>query len=268
MDNIVFIIDVTDKRNQYLMQALQQDGYIVEEFIINRKCYDALKMYVYVFAPATVLDNDIAEDIPSGSMIFCLNCESKLCKYFWKKDIKVIKFFDDEILAMQNAYLTAEGTLALIIDNTLESIKNSNILVLGYGRLGKTITKLLKDNNVNVYVATNPTDEQAQATVVANYVCDIKSCKKHMPYFSAIVNTIPAKVLCREELALVNKNCLIVDLASKPGGVDHKAACELNIKTLHALGVPGKTAPKTAAENLRGSIYKIIYESKQKGNYE
>jgi len=132
--------------------------------------------------------------------------------------------------------------------------------------LGKTVTKLLKDIDANVYVGTNGIDEMATASVIADYSCLIRNCKKHLPYFAAIINTVPAMIFGTEQLINVSKECFILDLASQPGGIDHDKAKELGLNSMHYLGVPGKVSPLTAAEQVRSSILKIIY--KQKVNYD
>jgi len=75
-----------------------------------------------------------------------------------------------------------------------------------------------------------------------------------------VFNTVPAMVLDRDLLFKLNKEALIIDLASKPGGVDFLAAEELGIKTIHALGLPGKTAPVSAARIIKDTIYNILEE--------
>ena len=57
-----------------------------------------------------------------------------------------------------------------------------------------------------------------------------------------------------DKLSKLRRDTLIIDLASKPGGVDLAEAERLNIKTIHALGLPGKTAPVTAGEIIAESI--------------
>ena len=44
-----------------------------------------------------------------------------------------------------------------------------------------------------------------------------------------------------------DRDTLIIDLASSPGGVDFEAARSLKIDAQRALSLPGKCAPKTAA---------------------
>ena len=57
-----------------------------------------------------------------------------------------------------------------------------------------------------------------------------------------------------DKLSKLRRDTLIIDLASKPGGVDLAEAERLNIKAIHALGLPGKTAPVTAGEIIAESI--------------
>ena len=58
----------------------------------------------------------------------------------------------------------------------------------------------------------------------------------------------------------LNKNCLVIELASKPGGIDVEAAKEIEIKIVMAQGLPGKVAPVTAAKAIKDTIYNIIEE--------
>ena len=44
--------------------------------------------------------------------------------------------------------------------------------------------------------------------------------KKDINQFDAVFNTIPAMVIGEDLLSNLKKDCLVIDLASKPGGVD------------------------------------------------
>ena len=52
----------------------------------------------------------------------------------------------------------------------------------------------------------------------------------------------------------------ILDLASKPGGVDLRAAGELGLTVIWALSLPGKVAPVTAGGAIRSTIYNMLHE--------
>ena len=80
------------------------------------------------------------------------------------------------------------------------------------------------------------------------------------PAFDTVVNTIPAPVLTAVELAALPKGCLIVDLASKPGGTDFAAARRLGHTALHALSLPTCCAPESAGEALARTVQAILQE--------
>ena len=75
-----------------------------------------------------------------------------------------------------------------------------------------------------------------------------------------IFNTVPALIFPRRVLAQLEPGCVLIDLASKPGGVDFSAAKELGIHAVQALSLPGKTAPRAAAEIIKNTIYNMMEE--------
>jgi dipicolinate synthase subunit A len=78
--------------------------------------------------------------------------------------------------------------------------------------------------------------------------------------YDIIFNTIPNMILTEERLRTIKKDALIIDLASKPGGVDFEAAHRLGIKTVHALSLPGKVAPVTSGCVIAQTICNILSE--------
>ena len=73
-----------------------------------------------------------------------------------------------------------------------------------------------------------------------------------------IFNTVPSLILDKSKLLLMSKNCLVIDLASKPYGVDFESAKKLGIKTIIYSGIPGKVAAKTSANYIKEYVYKNI----------
>ena len=52
--------------------------------------------------------------------------------------------------------------------------------------------------------------------------------------YDLVVNTVPARILSEEDLEDLRPGCLVIDLASKPGGVDLEAAARLGVKVIWA----------------------------------
>ena len=254
-----FIIDCSDKRNEFLYEALCRDGYEVSRYSSQAAEYsESGERYIFLFAPGTELSFDAAAKIPIGSQVFCVRIDPKIAGEFAQKQIAVHLYFDDELLAMKNAYLTAEGALAVIIERTDRSIKDMRALVLGGGRVGKSVAKLLHDNRCFVCVATIDPTEYAFSSIFSDVVYHFPDFEKHLSEFDLIVNTVPKIILKGEKLERIKKDCFIIDLASKPGGVDFAYAEKLGLTVVHALGIPGKTAPRSAGLAIKDSVLSIL----------
>lgn len=67
-------------------------------------------------------------------------------------------------------------------------------------------------------------------------------------------------ILDEKLLGVMDKNSLIIDLASRPGGIDHETAAKLNRRVVWALGLPAKAAPMTAGEIIARTVTDILNE--------
>ena len=79
--------------------------------------------------------------------------------------------------------------------------------------------------------------------------------------YDLIINTVPAQVLGEAALEDVSSDCLIIDLASRPGGVDFESAAALGLKVIWALSLPGKVAPLSSGQIIRDTVYHILQEA-------
>ncbi|MBQ7399879.1 MAG: dipicolinate synthase subunit DpsA [Clostridia bacterium] len=172
--------------------------------------------------------------------------------------IDIIDYFEREELVVANAYLTAESAVGIAMGELKESIKDVSVLVMGYGRIGKALCNLLKGMGVNVYASARKRRDFAwiraygYSPVDTSKVCDIvSSCK-------VIFNTIPELVLGEETLGCIRNDSIIIDLASKPGGVDFEAAKKCGLKVLWALALPGKKLPVSAGRAQARTILDIL----------
>lgn len=237
-------VEIVDKRDVYLAEALKLEGYSF--FKIGEEEYYKDFLKVYVFSVLSDITLERVERLESGSIMFSRALNPVVKEIIDNKNITHYNVLEDETFIVKNANITAEGALSYILQNTDISIRKMEILILGFGRVGKSVTKILNDNYVKLSVATSDQKEFALASIYAERVYSLSDFKNDLGNFSAIVNTIPLLILKGEELRLISKDCFILDIASKPGGVDKEEAERLNLNFLHALGVPGKIAPKTA----------------------
>lgn len=175
------------------------------------------------------------------------------------EQIETIDILKDERLVILNAISTVEGTIEIAIKETQKNLYNSNILIIGYGRIGKILVDRLTAFKANVYCSARGKDItwiEAYGSKSIKY----EELNKKIDMFDIIINTVPVLILNKERLELLNKNTLLIDVASAPGGIDFEVARQLNIKTIWALGIPGKIAPISSAEYIKETIYNIIKE--------
>ncbi len=162
----------------------------------------------------------------------------------------------DEI-AVLNSIPTAEGAIQVAMESTAITIHKSRCLVLGLGRCGTTLAQFLVGLGADVTVSSRSAMDLARAVALNCDALPLAALSSRAD-FQIIFNTIPAMVLPRSYLRLLESTALIVDIASGPGGTDFAAAKELGIQAIHALSLPGRVAPKTAAEILIKTIPHLL----------
>ena len=182
-----------------------------------------------------------------------------------KKDLKDnnINFIDiakREEFVVLNAIATAEGTIQIAMEETQRTIHGNKILVMGFGRIGKVLAKMLSGLGAEVYCEARRDDDLAWIKVYGYKPIHLMNLDNYLDQFDIIINTIPFQVLDDEKLDLVRKDVVIIDLASNPGGVDIKAAKNRGIKLIWALSISGKVAPLTSAEYIVETLYHVLKE--------
>lgn len=164
---------------------------------------------------------------------------------FQTNNIAAIDYFDNEQLNVQNAILTAEGAIALAINETDFSIYGSDCLVTGYGRIAKIISKLLASMGAKITIAARNPNDRAWAETYGYNTIEIDEISKAVNV-DIIFNTVPVRIIKESTIAKLNKKCLIIELASAPYGTDFAACNTHKIRYINAASLPGKVAPKSA----------------------
>ncbi|PKG23164.1 dipicolinate synthase subunit DpsA [Niallia nealsonii] len=174
---------------------------------------------------------------------------------------KMIAIFERDDVAILNSIPTAEGALMLAIENTPFTIHQANVLVLGFGRVGKTVARLFHSVGARVSVCIRKQEDVARVIEMGMAPVWIQNLPEAAENQAIFINTMPYFVINASILDHINKDALIIDLASKPGGTDFAYAKKLGIKTLWSLGLPAKVAPKTAGEIIGNVLTELFIEN-------
>lgn len=174
--------------------------------------------------------------------------------------IEIIDIMKREELAVLNTISTAEGAIEIAIANTNKIIHGSKILILGFGRIGKVLARKMAGLSAKVTCAARKDEDLAWIKAYGHKTANINNLGENLSKYDIIINTVPHLVLNKERLENVKQECLLIDLASNPGGIDKKAAKDRNLKLIWALALPGKVAPITTAEFIKDTIYNVLKE--------
>ncbi len=263
-----------DKRNVYLSELLKEKGDNVysiglndsEKYGIEECIYES--NYIVVPTPFSVdgtnvymplCDKRISLEyffkLVKNKKIFGGNFSEKQNQILLDNKNEVYDFLKNKEFALNNVIPTVEGVIEIILKNINYTIDRSNIAIIGFGKIGKRAAVVLKSLGANIFC--NDVSEEEVANIQFSGYNVIKSLRTKNN-FDIILNTVPAKVIGKEELSYMDKKALIVDVASMPGGIDFKYAEENGYNVIHALGIPGKKAPLTVAKNMLNIVLNKI----------
>ncbi len=211
-------------------------------------------------AAAPISARALAEAIPPDALVLAGKPEGVFAKAAEARGLRVADYFAREELTVKNAAVTAEGALEILMRELPVTLLGAKVLVVGFGRIGKLLALRLQLLGARVTVSARKPKDWAWIESLGLEPADTGRLAGAVRGFDAVVNTVPAPVLGWELLGELDKNCFVLDLASKPGGADLAAAEELGLRALWAPGLPGKAAPETAGAAIRDTIYHMWKE--------
>lgn len=154
---------------------------------------------------------------------------------------KVIDIMNEEELVILNTIATAEGAVDVAIQNTDITIHGSQVLILGFGRVAKEVANKFHGLSANVTCAARKKSDLAWAKALGYGAVNIYDLREDLKQYDIIINTIPQMIIDKEEMQYMNKNVLLIDLASSPGGINTNDAQKLRLKFVWALALPRKS---------------------------
>ncbi len=193
-------------------------------------------------------------------VILAGKCDKFLSKLCHERGVRLVDYYERDDFQILNAVPTAEGAIQIAMEKLPSTIHSSKCLILGGGRISKVLANMLRGLGSHVTVAARKKRDIAYAEAFGNRGILLSELYDSIGKFDIIFNTIPSLILDRDLLVRTKRDALIVDLASKPGGVDFEAARKMNIKVVWALSLPGKVAPNTAGEIIGTTIKNLIEE--------
>jgi len=250
-----------DSRINYLSEGLLSDGYKVKNFDGSEPLKTAVEECdaVVLGLPCSIDDKTVnAPNLKESILLkdlFNVMGKNKLLLAGKMSQgtkavadvfgVKWVDYFMREELEILNAIPTCEGALQIAMEELPITLFGCSAVITGFGKVAIPLARALYNLGANVTVVARKHSARAKARTMGLKSSDFTFLKECIDGADLLFNTVPECVIGRRELASA-KDTLVIDLASKPGGVDMEAAKDLGIKVIWALGLPGKVAPVTA----------------------
>lgn len=197
-------------------------------------------------APPLFIRPDALDRLAPGAVILAGALPESLRAAARDRGVRLVEYRDRDDFAVANSVPSAEGAIQMAMEASPLCLSGSESLVLGYGRTGVTLARMLAGLGSRVTVVARDRADRIRAQALGHRAAGFEALEEAVGRADFIFNTVPARVLTRERLARASRYTVIVDLASPPGGTDFEAAAELGLAALLAPGLPGRVAPVTA----------------------
>lgn len=161
-------------------------------------------------------------------------------------------------VAIYNSIPTAEGTIMMAMEHTDYTLHSSNVIVVGFGRVGHTVANKFSALGAKVSVSAISIKDLARITEMGLTAIPLKELPEYTHGCDLLINTVPAPVIKKETIQQLPGHGMIIDLASVPGGTDFEYAKQRGIKAILAKSLPGTVAPKTAGKILADVIKQFL----------
>ena len=212
------------------------------------------------FSDKKIYISDIISNISEKQILFAGRADNRLKALAELYNIKLIDYTEREELSVLNTIPTVEGAIEIAISKTPHTLHGSRSIVLGHGRIGKLLARALSALGSYVSVAARKHSDLAWIKATGYTPIQFNNLEDHIGNYDIIFNTVPVMVLDYKMLSKIPDTSLIIDLASRPGGVDFETADSLKKNVIHALSLPGKVAPDTAGDIIKDTICNILEE--------
>ncbi len=155
----------------------------------------------------------------------------------------------DEEFLYQNAFYTAEGAVSIAISRTDFSLSEASVLIIGNGRIGKCLAKLIKNFGAKITISARKEKDflyiknHSNFAIHTNFATDLSE-------YDIIFNTVPKDALLHKAKQSIRPDALIIDLASKGSGLYRDK------NYVDAKGLPSVFCAKSSAKAVYNSVKK------------
>lgn len=236
MDNKVLYPVGVSESSSYAASCLARSGFL----LTDHPSPDITHLLLDVSSFNTVDLKELLRMLPKTLTVIGGNLSPSFLKEYRKIDL-----LHDPLFLAKNAAITAECALQVAAPYLTATFAESPALILGWGRIGKCLSRLLRSIGCPVTVAARKEYDRAMLEGLGYRAVDISEIEKHLPRRKLLFNTVPEGICLKGEF----QNCVKIDLASLPG--------LQGTGIITARGLPGKYAPESAGKLIAETVCRL-----------
>ncbi|MDF9407302.1 MAG: Dipicolinate synthase subunit A [Pelotomaculum sp. PtaB.Bin013] len=206
------------------------------------------------------LKEEIMATLPADTLVFTGLAGALLKQMTTSLGLRLVELMNLDEVAILNSIPSSEGVVQMAMEMLPITIHGSSAFVIGFGRTGRTLARLLSAMGAQTGVVARKNADLARIVEMNLRPVPFAEMKSCLGEADMIFNTVPAPVLTEDILTGITSGTVIIDLATAPGGTDFHAAERLGIKAVLAPSLPGRVAPKTAGRILAEAITRYLAE--------
>lgn len=250
MDNIVICAAGSGGAVGYAQKMLEQRGI----HIVPKPEADV----THLLLPAPSFESDgrirgggvlehILADLPTDATVIGGNLEHPALGGYRKMDL-----LQDGLYLAKNAAITADCAIRVAAERLQVVWDGCPVLIIGWGRIGKCLAAQLKAMGAAVTAAARKAGDRDILRALGYDAAEPSALRHGLAKFRVIFNTAPEPVLDEARMRHCRRDCVKIELASKPGIAGRDV--------ISALGLPGKMAPESSGQLMAQSIIRLIAE--------
>ena len=162
---------------------------------------------------------------------------------------QTLDLLENPLYLSENAAITAYCALQITMQNLPVTLHNCSVLVIGWGRIGKCLVRLLRLLGAKVTVAARKEPDRALLEALGYTAIDLAD-RFDLSQFRVIINTADSMVLPLDKQSTCRKDCVKVDLSSL-GGIEGN-------DVIWARGLPSMLAPESSGALIAKVILKEV----------
>lgn len=269
-----------DRRQQYLEQILREKGFSTYSLGLLKEetKEDFLKALREEYAPTVLLPLPATRDgetvsmplsslkltfdelfsvLKSGAHLLGFSLPQEVKEKAKKQEI-VCEDVYSETVVFENAVLTARAAKMILQRKRRKPLAETKVAITGFGHVGKALLEVLLPDVGGLTVFARSAKQRQEAMDCGANAEQLSSLAESIEHFDVLLNTIPFPILGEDILQKSKEDILLLELASKPFGIDFAAAEALSRTAILAAGLPGKYFPFEAATVLSKAIVNTL----------